>query len=461
MSFANTFSFSLVYYLLTLFAIESSFFVAFSYRQKFPTSYAHRFAITFGVLGVFRLIFPLVSLIFVGQTIQFEQVLVVISLGLLAWGFSPYFRNHPFVASTFIVINTSLVCVLLVVVVITTINISTLLLAWQLIIALLIIGSIAYKFNSNQVIVILAMLVFIIGSFAQLLLEPSQVFWVRLAEMIVYPMLWIAVYQDMFKSITVPLSKTQHLSAISHEQMDGLIDMFKATTHFTSSLDVDTIVDSAAESMVKTIEADLGAIILAEKEEPSQLRMRTIHNPCSDGRIASVLFPRNQNKIIKHALDNTTQVVINTIEDENPHIAFIMAMMGAEDEIGPLIFQPLILADKAIGIVIVGNPFNKRIFTYPEIELMKVIANYIAIAIGNAQTYNNLLAKSKKLRWTLRNHDLDASRRSATLEAELDQSRKTATMLLQQLAQQEKLVQEKESELLKLKKRIAKFEAKN
>ena len=211
-------------------------------------------------------------------------------------------------------------------------------------------------------------------------------------------------------------------------------------------MDLSQVLDGAAKGVVQTLNVDQCAIALPEEGEGTLLRMVASYNPHREGRGESITFPIGEQQAIKHAMERLRTVEINST-DTSPQIKFLFAMMGARNETGPLILQPLIFKNEAIGVLIVGNAHSKHPFGPVEIQLVKTLANQIVNAIDNARTYQILVTKSQQLAWTLRNNEQDAGRRRAAMEAELKKSREEATIISQQLYEQELLTRKGQKEL--------------
>ena len=108
MSILNTAGFFTVYYILTFIFIEAACVVAWGHWYRSLSLKARRFAIAFGILGFLRILIVLLVLRFFPNQKYLDQVLAIISMGILAWSFSPYLNNRATTATFFIVSNTLL-----------------------------------------------------------------------------------------------------------------------------------------------------------------------------------------------------------------------------------------------------------------------------------------------------------------------------------------------------------------
>jgi signal transduction histidine kinase len=442
-------AFSLAYYLFIFFSVEAAFFIAFSHWRRSLLPFARRLTVGFGLLGPIRLLFPLIFRSVPAQTV--DLAVMVISLGFLSWSFSPYFYNRSRLGVSFLVGNT-----LLALIVFGIHNalpggdtiFSIIWLLWQIGLALLTLASLLQAMNQARVMVIMGFVLFMIGSLLQLILgvTAETASFIRLAEMAAYPILAVAVYLDIFEALYTRSEEYQDISEASLEQIQGLISLFETTKNVTASLDLSQVLDGAAKGVVQTVGVDLSAIALPEEGEATQLRLVATYNSGREGRSEAVTFPVADQPAIKHALERLREIEITTGYD-TPQFKFLFAMMGARDEIGPLIIQPLVLRNTAIGVLIVGNPYSKQPFGPTKLQLIKTMANQMAIAIDNARAHQMLVTKSQQLAWTLRNQEQDASRRRAAMEAELKKSRQEVAIISQRLYEQEIITEKSQKQL--------------
>jgi hypothetical protein len=169
--------------------------------------------------------------------------------------------------------------------------------------------------------------------------------WVRLAELIAYPLFAVAVYQGTMQSLRARSRELHHLSQTSLDQIKGLISLFEATKNISASLELSNVLDGAAE-------------LPENGEDMSQLRLVSIYNPSRKGRGESVTFPLNDQQAMKHALKRKYQVQIDEYR-ENSQLRMIFTLMGAHD-VGPIIIQPLLEDGDPLGLLILGNAISKR-----------------------------------------------------------------------------------------------------
>ncbi len=475
-NFLGSSALNLAYYLFTLFAIEAALVIAWGQWQRSDSFRARRLTVVFGSLTILRLM--LMVLMLAGRsspqiastwTPPFERAMAITSLGFLVWGFTPLLREKSFVGNTLVVINTIFAF--------TFYFLATafwdgadfnqsgweiFFIAWQL--ALVLFGAVncAMKLDDERAYALAGFAALFLGYLLHIFLgasyaTPHNPVWVRLGELIAYPLFTVAVYQGAIQSLAARTLEYRNLSQVSLDQIKGLISLFEATREITSSLDLSNVLDGAAQSVANAIEADQCAIALPDNgDDLSQLRLVSIYNPSRKGRGESVSFPLNDQPAIKHALKRKYQVQIDEYQDNN-QIRLLFTLMGAH-EVGPLIIQPLLKDDNQLGVLILGNAISKRVFTTTEAQLCKTLANQISVSIDQAKEHAAVSAKAQQLSWTLRNQELESSKRRAAMETELKKSREEVALFAQRLYEYE-TAEKNNSEALRLaQERVAKLE---
>jgi len=462
------------YYLFTFFGILAALVLAWGHWQRSDSFNGYRLTIVFASLIILRVVFFLLAAI--GSNSPeianvwlppFERVVAVSSLGFLIWGFTPYFREKGFgfFGTTLLATNTVLAFIAYFVIIsvwhgpdFNQSSAEVFFVAWAVLLVMFGAVNSAMKLDDERAFALFSFVTIFFGYllhifFASSYAQPHNPVWVRIAEMIAYPLFAVAIYQGAIHSLSTRSRELQNLSEISIDQIKGLISLFEATKKITSSLELSDILDGAAQSVAQALEADQAAIALPENDnDMTQLRLVAIYNPSRKGRGESVMFPLNDQQIIKHALKRKYQVRSEEYRD-NSQIRILFTLMGAHD-VGPLIIQPLLEKGEPIGVLILGNAISKRVFTDTEAELCKTIADQISMAISHAREHASVSTKAQTLSWTLRNQELDSGKRLAAMETELRKSREEVALFAQRLQQYETDQQVKEESLKQSRDRI-------
>ncbi|MFQ5611591.1 MAG: ATP-binding protein [Anaerolineae bacterium] len=477
------FSINFPYYLFTFFSILAALWIARDHWRRSASFRARRLMFVYGGLLAMRLLLILViaftRLLDLDANVwipPFDRTVSVVSLSLLAWGFVPGLKGGSGLGLLFLRANVVLPFSFYLVSALgwranlatagpsaLTFNTSlweVIWLAWQLATVLFVLVNLARHLDDERMLALFSFGAILLGLLVHGLtilgLLPAYAnhdpLWVRFGEMIAYPILAVAAYQSIIQSLDLRSQELQTLSDSTLDQIKGMIGLFEATRRITSSLDLFDVLEGAAQSVAEALHADQCAIALPEEGETGQLRLMAIHNPYREGRGEAVTFPLNDHQAVKHALNRLRQVHLNEAED-NPQLRLLFALMGAR-ETGPVVFQPLVYRDQAIGVLIVGNSQSKRAFGPSELQLCQTLARQTAVAIDNARTHQSLGAKAQQLAWTLRNQEQENSRRKAAMEAELKKSREEVALFAQRLHEQETIAKNDRRGLEEAKQRL-------
>lgn len=463
---------TLSYYLFKLFCIQAALFIAWGQWQRHTSFRARRLTFTFGNLMLLHVL--LLFFIFISSEARplgapFERVVAVAGLGLLLWGFTPFFREQESFGLVLLSGNTVLAFLAYLATLVfwhgSDFNYSyweAFFVLWQVALVLFGLGNGVTKLNDERLYVIFSFGILLVGYIAHGLLmgnypQPNVPLFVRLAEIIAYILLTVAIYQGAMQSLAARTQEYENLSEISLDQIKGLISLFEATQQISQSLDVAKVLDGATKSIALALEADQCAIAISDDDmDTSQLRLVSIYNLSRKGRGEAVSFPSNDQPAIKHVLKTKQEIQVDEYADDKP-LQFLFILMGAQ-EAGPLLVQPLIRDNQAFGVLLLGNAVSKRVFKNAEMELSRSLADQVSVAIRHAKEYAAVSAKAQQLSWTLRNQELEAGKRRAAMETELKKSREEVSLFSQRLYDYEVTQRENETALQQAREKIVKLE---
>lgn len=157
----------------------------------------------------------------------------------------------------------------------------------------------------------------------------------------------------------------------------------------TSSLSIEKIIERVYENINKLMNADIFCIGIPNKTK------NTIDFPgfIESGKKYNSSYDLNDDtRFPVLCFKNGQEIFINDLKKEyKKYIPFIPdPIVGESPE--SLIYLPLYSKDKVIGVITVES-FRKNAYTKFHLNILKNLAVYIAIAIENAQLYENLEEK--------------------------------------------------------------------
>jgi signal transduction histidine kinase len=415
-----------------------------------------------------------------------ERMVYVVSMGLLAWAFVPTLRNRIPLGAGLMAANTLLAGAVFIILgavwgnqpiqgtIQPDYNLSGqewVWTVWQAVIAIAAAIALGEELTSKAVegqehgLSLLAFVALFVSCGLHLLalmqiLPPYSVpnvpLWIRLGQLVAYPVLVLNMYVGTITSLSSRSEEYRGLSQTSLEQIKGLVQLFETSRNIGHTLDLSEVLEGSTQSLARALNADQCAIALLEDEQATQLRMVAIHNPARQGRGEAVSFPINEQQAIKHSLRRVRQVQINE-RDNNPQLRILFSLMGCE-QTGPLIIQPLVRHDTAMGVLIVGNGVSGKPFSVTQSQLCQTLADQVTAAIQNARTHQILVTKAQQLAWTLRNQEMEASKQRAAMEAELKKSREEVALFAQRLYEQETAAKGNKKALEEARTRLATLE---
>jgi len=208
--------------------------------------------------------------------------------------------------------------------------------------------------------------------------------WQRAANLIAYPLVAVGIYQDTFVGLRLHSREMQDISQASIDQIKSLLRTLEVTQNMSGSLDLSVVLNGAARGIARVLGANQCAIVFPEEGDLGTMRLVAIYNPSRQGRGEAVTFPLDYVNAVQQAIRRKSPVVVEATDAVQLKVLF--ALLGSA-ETGPLLVQPLLADNEAIGAIIAGRSALERSFSPDEMKLCQVMAKYLVHAIGNARQY--------------------------------------------------------------------------
>lgn len=255
--------------------------------------------------------------------------------------------------------------------------------------------------------------------------------WVRMANLAAYPLLAGLVYRSVLD--------WQHQALVATAQRKPHLgfgwELLNVTQAIGASLDLDTTLVTAISVAETALGAEVCALGLPTEQTHRRIELALVRTPDRPTEEGSV-FDLDQQPIIKRAIRTRRQVVMHQADKE---AAELFTLLG-EAEPGPLLIQPLIHDRVVVGVLIAGNPRSKRVWTEEERRLATLVGQRLAIAVGNAQRFQQSVWRADQLTRNLR---LEEQKISQT-RTELVQSRKEAQEYARKIYDLERQIERQE-----------------
>ncbi len=443
---------SLVYHLLLFLAVQAALGMAWGEWRRARNEQARRLLLAMAGLAAMRIAYIVAALIAAAGWVRpslllppIERLADTASIAFLGWAFMLPGRHRPrswdlvFGANLLLVVGAGIAFTLLWSRTPASADYNT---SWQALvwglwqIGLIFLASLAVVRNRGEGwgIFFPAMVLMLLGQMLQLAYPadvPHLPTWERLANLIVYPLLAIAIYQNIVIGLRLHSRQLQDISQASLDQIKSLLFLFDASRQMSSSLDLPAVLDNAVEGIARALQADQCAIAFPVENDPGQMRLVAIYNPARQGRGESVTFPLEYQYIVQQAIRRKKYIISE--ESDNVQLKVLFALMGSS-EIGPLLVQPLLTDQEPIGAIIVGNSRSRRAFTPNEAKLCQSMADQVVIAIQNARRYkatqsqieelNRVLAEERRAAQQTRDQLQKLTERLTGLQAEMEELRR-------------------------------------
>jgi two-component system phosphate regulon sensor histidine kinase PhoR len=271
---------------------------------------------------------------------------------------------------------------------------------WQLGLLILSGAAVARRRGEGWGAFFLAMCLMAVGLLLQWFfpVEGNIPLWQRLANLVAYPLIAVAIYQEVVAGLEGRSSEFRNISQASMDQSKSLLNLFDAGKQTSSTLDLSTVLDNAARGIARVLDADQCAIVFPEEGDASTMRLVAIYNPTRQGRGEAVTFPLEYQLTVQQAIRRRKTIIIE--ESDNVQLKVLFALLGSSGETGPLLVQPLLTEKGSMGAIIAGNARSRRSFTAYDKKLSQSLSEQVVAAVLNARVYRaaiNQIEKQKRV----------------------------------------------------------------
>jgi PAS domain S-box-containing protein len=399
-----------------------------------------------------------------------ERVADAVSLALLAWAFVPVLHRRTWPGVVWLAANSLLGLLYLG---LTAIGDSALFLpaaqynlaptacmwgVWQVLIATVAVVGLLLPSHAGAddavppgevetgSLALVAFLAFLIGDGLHLLATTTSVLpgysppnniatWVRLGQVVGYPVLAIAVYGSVIAAITSPGRMFADSKRTSPSHMTGLVNLLELARKVSHVLDVQGAAEQAAAGILHVTNADQCGIALLDEERAGQLRLVAVHQIAVPNEHRNPLtFSATAYAPVERALRSMGQVVLDETDEDTRSLTRLLGCTGS----GPVLIQPLGQHQAALGVLMLANGTSHVLFDRPDRDLAATLGGHLTVALGNARAYQALQAKVQQLTKTLRDQESRSRQQRAALEVALKKSQEEVALLAQKLYEQER-----------------------
>ncbi len=198
--------------------------------------------------------------------------------------------------------------------------------------------------------------------------------------------------QHLFNSIGQIISGAMERVFLYSENVKHLEEqktLYAISQEIATKLEVKTILEKIIRSAIDLLKADAGSIALWDNRK--QAYVYVIAHGLTEALIAKEIHPSSRG--LASEVLRKKRPVLYEHYDTHPNRLVELDPFHLKEVLG----VPLTVRDMVIGTMIVYTTDPKKHFKQNDIELLSSFAQQAAIAIGNAQLYEESLAKIRRL----------------------------------------------------------------
>lgn len=439
----------LIYHLVSLLSIEAALGMALAEWRRTRKSADRRIALAFGgliclkgLLLVATLLARHIPSLASSPSPSLEQATDLAALFLLGWAFLPF--TVQIRAPSWLLPLGILTALFLLIALAHLCPYDT---AWQGVSLLTLLGggvALWRRRDPSRDLLWAATGVLAAGYLLQIALPsdtPHVAGWVRPAWLVTLLLLDIHVYRRLpaaMHDLTGALEETrreltatqdessaykvelQTISGESLRQTQELTFLLEASKAIGASLDLSEVLQKIIENAALAVNADHAVIGVADDPDGKRMSIIAGYDPLyrKVWQASDVRFTVSNYPTIQQALQQQCQIVLQDA-DLGAHLMALHALLGTP-QIGPVIVQPLLLQNRVLGVVLLGNARSQRPFTSNNLDIANALATQTATAVENARLYKELDEHSQKLARLLSLREKEATERQAILESIAD-----------------------------------------
>jgi len=186
------------------------------------------------------------------------------------------------------------------------------------------------------------------------------------------------------------LHESRRATGHLRQRVDELETLSRLGQSITAQLDTDNLLTAIVDAAVELTGAEEGSLLLIDKET-DQLYIRASKNFQEDF-VRTFRLPI-QDTLAGNVLLTGQPVVVDESTPQKIKTSYL---------VHSLIYVPLLLKTKVIGVLGVDNRNNRLPFHKHDVDLLSTLAEYAIIALLNANLFNDTRAERNKLDTILR-----------------------------------------------------------
>ncbi len=184
-----------------------------------------------------------------------------------------------------------------------------------------------------------------------------------------------------------------HAQAAAHlrileQRARRLASMHHISSILSASLDPKVVLNSAARLLTELFECDHCGIVLAD----DKLHVGTLSAEYPDTGNVGMQLALSDSPIFNQLVNSSSPIIFyNDRDDADAVVRTAVRQVGAQSTV----LAPLVARNQIIGSIGLDSVRSRRIFTTEELETLTTIASQVALAIHNAQLYEQAVVANR------------------------------------------------------------------
>lgn len=213
-------------------------------------------------------------------------------------------------------------------------------------------------------------------------------------EALIYLEKYMLIYDEMYdyeqnqlmaKMNIKHTEREAHLYKLLYDKTEFLSNIGQK---IISNLDINCIINIIGKEINKLIETDVFGIAIYDNEK-GKVVYNFVNEKLYTKKVMSFDID-SKSTFSTYCIKNKTDIIINNVEEEfnkYSNTDWKNSFEGALEK--SMIYTPLIINDKVVGVMTVQS-YNEYAYDKNDLNTLKIIANYSAIAIDNAMSYKKI-----------------------------------------------------------------------
>jgi len=168
---------------------------------------------------------------------------------------------------------------------------------------------------------------------------------------------------------------------MSHRRITAVNDVMQAILQGQDANDLLPLIANHARELV---DAKIATVVTPDEEDQDRLVVRVANGDRAEA-LGGLVFPASNSVSGEVMRSNETLVLSDALSDSRTHQPFVQ--LG---DIGPAIFAPLGVKDRAFGTLAVGNHPGDRLFSNEDVGLVQTFAAQASVALEQARIQGEL-----------------------------------------------------------------------